>query len=295
MFWNPFMQKLAAIFLLQVPLVFAQAPAITGVWKADLQKSKIAGPPISEYIEIVEAKTFTDRRTKETAPELDETIGTTGQRGLQRSTLSYLTNGKSSVRPYMGIPTRLTAKTENGTMTVFGEVAGRPDTFKRTYELSSDGQTLTISSVATNNGKEQQNTYVLTKQPDSAADALRKPEETAGQHFKNVKTDALKNVPESEFIDQMRYIAWSLNKNCEFCHVQGHFDADEKKPKETARKMLNMTASIDANNFDGHPAVRCFTCHEGHEHPLSRPRFPDEPEQPASSGPPPPTPTQQQH
>jgi hypothetical protein len=170
-------------------------------------------------------------------------------------------------------------------MTVLGEVAGRPETFKRTYTLSADGQTLTITATSTNNGKEQQVTYVLSKQPDSAGDVLRKPEETAAQHFKNVKTDALKDLPESEFINQMHYIAWALDKNCEFCHVQGHFDSDEKKPKQTARKMLNMTASIDGNNFDGHPVVRCFTCHEGHTRPLSRPRFPDEPEQPAG-GPP---------
>jgi hypothetical protein len=40
--------------------------------------------------------------------------------------------------------------------------------------------------------------------------------------------------------------------------------------------MIEMAASIDQNHFDGHPAVRCFTCHGGHPHPLSHPLFPDE-------------------
>ena len=44
----------------------------------------------------------------------------------------------------------------------------------------------------------------------------------------------------------------------------------------TARKMIEMVASIDAEHFKNHPAVRCFTCHEGHEHPLTHPLFPDE-------------------
>jgi len=39
-----------------------------------------------------------------------------------------------------------------------------------------------------------------------------------------------------------------------------------------------MAAAIDAKNFEGHPEVRCFTCHEGHAHPLSHPQFPEEAE-----------------
>lgn len=129
--------------------------------------------------------------------------------------------------------------------------------------------------VSSDNGKERQSTYVLSKQPDSAGELLRKPEETAEQHFKNVKT-GLKTLPQSQFIDQMRYIAWSLDKNCEFCHVRTDFSLDDKKEKKTARKMIDMAITIDKDNFEGHPVVRCFTCHEKHAHPLSYPLFPDQ-------------------
>jgi cytochrome c553 len=37
-----------------------------------------------------------------------------------------------------------------------------------------------------------------------------------------------------------------------------------------------MVASVDQNTFNGHAEVRCFTCHEGHAHPLSHPQFPEE-------------------
>lgn len=274
------MRKFIALAVLAgVPFIAecqSEAPNVAGVWKADLEKSKLPGPPLKDYLEIIEQKTVViDRRSGEKGPELDETTGSWGQRGEQRSSLSFLTNGKSAVRPYQGIPTRLTASWQGNTLSLTGEVAGRPEMIKRTYELSSDGQTLTVNSMTAGNGREMHSTLVLLKQPDAAGEPLRQPEETAEKHFKNVKT-SLKTLPESQFIDNMRYFAWSLGKNCEFCHVKDHFDSDDKKEKKTARDMIAMVGSIDQDNFKGHPVVRCFTCHEGHNHPLSRPLFSDE-------------------
>ncbi len=273
------MQKLlvSAVFTFAVFSAQAQSPNIAGVWKADLQKSKIAGPPPTEYLEIIEEKTVViNRRTQEKGQELDENSGVWGEHGEQRSLLAFVPNGKPAVRPYQGVPARITAAWQGNTLNLTAEVAGRPMVMKRTYELSSDGQTLTINSVTTAGPHEQQSTIMLMKQPDAAGEPLRKPEETAEQHFKNVKTDALKTLPASQFIDQMRYMAWSVGKDCEFCHVKDHFDSDDKKEKKTARQMLDMTASIDQNNFKSRPEVRCFTCHEGHNRPLSHPLFPDE-------------------
>ncbi len=270
------MRILIGIAVITASVLCAQSADISGVWKADLQKSKVAGPPIKDYIAIIEQKDAVfNRRTGEKAPEIVETSAVTGEHGEFRSVLTFFDYNKPTVRPYEGIPTRLTGASNGNTITLTGEVAGRPSTFKRVYDLSSDGHVLTISMSGTNNGKEYQSTYVLTKQPDSAGEPLRQPEQTAEQHFKNVKT-SLKTLPESEFIDQMRYIAWSLGKDCEFCHVRGHFDSDDKKEKKTARKMIDMAASIDRDNFEGHPEVRCFTCHQQHAHPLSYPLFPDQ-------------------
>ncbi|MBV8832764.1 MAG: photosynthetic reaction center cytochrome c subunit [Acidobacteriaceae bacterium] len=252
-------------------------PALLGVWKADLSKSKIAGPPVTDYLMLVEQKTVVvNRRTGEKGTEFDEATGVKGQRGEQRSVLSFFPTGKPVVRYYQGVPNRITAAFSGNDLSLTAEVAGRPTVMKRSYVISPDGQTLTLTVSQTGTAHDIQNTIVLLKQPDSAAEPLRAPEETAEKHYKNVKTEALKDVPTSQFIDQMRYFAWSLGKDCEFCHVQGKFDVDDKKEKKTAREMIKMTASINAGTFEGRQEVRCFTCHEMHTHPLSRPQFPDE-------------------
>jgi hypothetical protein len=285
------MVKTLGLAILSASLLGAQSPDLSGLWKSDLQKSKIAGPPIKEYLLSVEQKEgMFNRRTGEKAPQITETSETIGEHGEHRSELTFFINGKPTVRPFEGVPAELTGSVEGDTILLNGAMAGEPSTFKRTYELSSDGRTLTINMVSTDNGKERQSRYVLSKQPESAAELFRKPEETAEQHFKNVKT-GLKTLPQSQFIDQMRYIAWSLDKNCEFCHVRTDFSLDDKKEKKTARKMIDMAIAIDRDNFEGHPAVRCFTCHQKHAHPLSYPLFPDQiAEQKAMENAPPPSP-----
>ena len=271
------MKKIFALAALTGSLLFSQTPAITGVWKADLEKSKRMGPPITTYLVIIDQKNAVfNNRTKEEAPLVTQTTGTWGQRGDQRAVLSFFNNGKSAVRPYNGVPTRLTATQEGGKLVVSGEVAGRSSTLKWTYALSDDGKTLTLDEEGSNEGRTMHNTIVLLKQDDAAGDPLRKPEELAEAHFKNVKTASLKGLPVSEFLNNMRYFAWSLDKDCEFCHVERKFDSDDKKEKVTARKMIDMVAAIDEHNFEGKPEVRCFTCHEGHGHPLSRPMYADE-------------------
>ena len=59
---------------------------------------------------------------------------------------------------------------------------------------------------------------------------------------------------------------------CDYCHVQGNFASDEKRPKHTARRMLELTMALNAESFPTHaPAegqsklgrVTCYTCHQG--------------------------------
>jgi len=61
--------------------------------------------------------------------------------------------------------------------------------------------------------------------------------------------------------------AFALGKDCNFCHVQGNFAADDKPEKATARKMMEMAMAINKNHFNDRPQVRCFTCHQGNAHP----------------------------
>lgn len=92
---------------------------------------------------------------------------------------------------------------------------------------------------------------------------------TAAEAFKNIKV--LKNIPSYELIPTMQFISASLGVHCEYCHVEHHFDEDTKKPKQRAREMMQMMLAIDKDNFHGHLAVTCNTCHNGSSHPAGMP------------------------
>lgn len=101
--------------------------------------------------------------------------------------------------------------------------------------------------------------------PGSGAPAPK----TAAEQFKNIQV--LKDIPADQLIPAMQFITASLGVECEFCHVQGAFDKDDKKPKVTARKMITMMVAINKDNFEGHRAVTCYSCHNGGMHPVSTP------------------------
>ena len=92
---------------------------------------------------------------------------------------------------------------------------------------------------------------------------------TAGQAFKNIHV--LKDVPSDQLIPAMQFITASLGVECGFCHVENHFEQDDKKPKLIARKMMEMMMAINQNNFDGHRMVTCNTCHRGARNPVGIP------------------------
>jgi photosynthetic reaction center cytochrome c subunit len=48
-------------------------------------------------------------------------------------------------------------------------------------------------------------------------------------------------------------------------------EKDDKKEKQTARKMITMTLAINHDNFDGHVEVTCMSCHHGGTRPVAIP------------------------
>src|SRR5580698_4920812 len=96
----------------------------------------------------------------------------------------------------------------------------------------------------------------------------------AEEQFKNIKV--LKGVPADQVFPAMQFISISLGVECEFCHVQGaggkmEFDKDDKKNKQTARKMMEMMFAINKDSFDGHREVTCYSCHRGSPEPVGTP------------------------
>lgn len=103
---------------------------------------------------------------------------------------------------------------------------------------------------------------------------------TAEQQFKNIQV--LKTIPADQLIPTMQFITASLNVECGFCHVERQFDKDDKKPKQIARKMMQMQMAINSNNFEGHQEVTCNTCHRGSTDPVSVPAIVEAGSRPAT-------------
>jgi len=103
----------------------------------------------------------------------------------------------------------------------------------------------------------------------SAQTAPPQAEKKAEEQFKNIQT--LKGIPADQLIPTMQFITASLGVECDFCHVQGSFEKDDKKPKQTARKMMEMMWTINKDNFEGHREVTCYSCHRGNTDPIGTP------------------------
>jgi hypothetical protein len=256
-------KSLVAAMLVSSCVALAQAPNFSGVWKANLEKSKFAGPPPTSYLMLIDQQ----------GSKITQTVGLTGQHGEQRSMFTYdIGGGHASRNTMMGTPMQTTAAIDGATLKLTSKLAtehGGSGT--ETWTLSPEGAMLTIVSAFKMGEHGVEQTLVLEKQPDSAGDPLRKPEQTAVERFKNVQI--AKDMPASQFIDMMRSFTWSLGIECDHCHVQGNFASDEKEDKAMARKMMTMTHNINESTFGGHQEVRCYTCHRGQHEPQSRPAF----------------------
>ena len=91
--------------------------------------------------------------------------------------------------------------------------------------------------------------------------------------FKNVQ--ALKGIPVDDFLETMGLMAAALQFDCSDCHVGAGTDkvdwAADTPRKRTARRMVNMVAAINRDNFGGRQLVTCWTCHRNRDKPLVTP------------------------
>src|SRR5262245_40799175 len=92
----------------------------------------------------------------------------------------------------------------------------------------------------------------------------------AGEVFKNVTTSTLKELSVDDFIAAMGVMTAALGYDCADCHVgagtdKADFVVDTILQKRTARRMVEMVATINRTNFAGQQRVTCWTCHHGQE------------------------------
>ena len=90
---------------------------------------------------------------------------------------------------------------------------------------------------------------------------------TAGQVFKNVTTASLKDLTVDDFLSAMGVISADLGLDCADCHPGAGSDkvdwVIDPPRKKMTRRMIDMLAAINKNNFAGAQAVTCFSCHHG--------------------------------
>lgn len=95
------------------------------------------------------------------------------------------------------------------------------------------------------------------------------PQENTENVFKNIQV--LKGVPAGQLVPAMQFISSALGVDCNFCHVEGHFEKDDKKSKQTAREMMSMMFALNKNNFEGRRQITCYSCHRDALKPIATP------------------------
>jgi hypothetical protein len=110
----------------------------------------------------------------------------------------------------------------------------------------------------------------LDKWPDalklSAEDAKR----PAREVYRNVLS--MPNSPAGSFAMTMSVFAGALGVSCDYCHVAGRWDSDDKPAKRTARLMLRLFDEIPPYfEKSRQPGMQCYTCHQGSPKPERAP------------------------
>jgi len=116
----------------------------------------------------------------------------------------------------------------------------------------------------------------LVHKPSAESGVARKTpleRQLASAAFKNIQV--LATIPSDQLRPAMRFMSASLGVGCNYCHVDGAFEKDDKKPKQIAREMMRMTFAINERNFSRSRQVTCDSCHRGSTRPEATPGFAD--------------------
>jgi photosynthetic reaction center cytochrome c subunit len=94
----------------------------------------------------------------------------------------------------------------------------------------------------------------------------------------NVKVLTGLTVP--EFENEMQLMTSYLGVSCGYCHARGNFASETNPHKAVARRMLEMTKTMNGQFFADFKApegesklgrITCYTCHQGNAKPKTVP------------------------
>jgi hypothetical protein len=122
-------------------------------------------------------------------------------------------------------------------------------------------------------GQQQENPVVAEIRKQIAG----RENQPAEQVFKNIQV--LKGQQAGRIPNIMGTFTRALGVRCDFCHVPGEWEKDDKDMKRAARDMIHMTLDINSDLKKiqtiaaDNPSVGCSTCHRGQPKPgADRPR-----------------------
>src|SRR5258708_22373719 len=134
--------------------------------------------------------------------------------------------------------------------------------------------TIALVSSATAQSQAASQAQAVAQQASTQARVATAKGQTAGEFFKNVTTSTLKGLSPSDFLGAMGVMTAAVGYDCSNCHPGAGTDTfdwvtDSIPQKKTARKMLEMVAAINRQNFGGAQMVTCWTCHHGLDQPTT--------------------------
>ncbi|HMD85581.1 MAG TPA: c-type cytochrome [Terriglobia bacterium] len=234
-------------------------PNLSGIWRWNPDKSQVGGPPA------------TNRRVKieQQGSDLTMTTRIAYEAGEEFHKSHYIIGSDDNTNELMGSPLKSKVQWKDGTLAVESVATMGPGELhlSDTWTVSPDGKTLTFhESRVMGDRPPNEDTIVYEKQPQADWEPPQPPK-LAEEVYKNIQI--FKGMPAPELLNAMRSFTRSLGVQCDFCHVMGAFDKDDKPEKPTAREMILMARQINKDNFGGHMRVTCWTCHRGSTEPES--------------------------
>ena len=107
----------------------------------------------------------------------------------------------------------------------------------------------------------------------AAAQQTQQKPQMAEDVFKNIQ--ALKGISVDDFMGTMGVMSAAVGFDCSECHANAGTDkvdwAADTPKKVVARKMVNMVAAINRDNFGKRQMVTCWSCHHGRDRPATTP------------------------
>jgi hypothetical protein len=109
---------------------------------------------------------------------------------------------------------------------------------------------------------------------DKWPEALKLSEEDSRKPAREVylNVQSMPNAPAGSFAMTMSVFAGALGVSCDYCHVPGRWDSDEKPTKVKARIMLRLFDEIPSYFEQRRQlSMQCYTCHQGSAKPQQAP------------------------